>query len=89
MTAGMADRPAEEETLGEFLDAASSAPSALLVDGEAGIGKTTLWRAGLERACDRGFQAPAPNSPAPGLGHRHETGLRPPSNEWPNSRRQG
>jgi DNA-binding CsgD family transcriptional regulator len=63
MTAGMADRPAEEETLGEFLDAASSAPSALLVDGEAGIGKTTLWRAGLERACDRGFQAPAPNSP--------------------------
>jgi predicted ATPase len=42
MTAGMADRPAEEEALGEFLDAASSAPSALLVDGEAGIGKTTL-----------------------------------------------
>jgi len=42
MTAGMADRPAEEETLGEFLDAASSAPSALLVDGEAGIGKTTI-----------------------------------------------
>ena len=29
MTAGMADRPAEEEPLGEFLDAGSSAPSAL------------------------------------------------------------
>jgi hypothetical protein len=27
----LADRPAEEEALGEFLDAASSAPSALLV----------------------------------------------------------
>jgi predicted ATPase len=52
---GMASRPIEEEALSEFLDSASSTPSALLVDGEAGIGKTTLWLAGLEQARGRGF----------------------------------
>src|SRR5262245_7993944 len=56
MSVGMASRPAEEQALGEFLAAAESAPSALLVEGEAGIGKTTLWRAGLARARDRGFR---------------------------------
>ena len=52
----MASRPIEEAALNEFLDAAASAPAALLVDGEAGIGKTTLWVAGLQRARDRGFR---------------------------------
>jgi DNA-binding CsgD family transcriptional regulator len=56
MTAGMVSRPTEEEALSEFLDSASSRPSALLVDGEAGIGKTTVWLAGLEQARDRGFR---------------------------------
>ncbi len=56
MTPGMASRPSEEEALSEFLDSASSTPSALLVDGEAGIGKSTVWLAGLERARDRGFR---------------------------------
>jgi DNA-binding CsgD family transcriptional regulator len=56
MTGGMASRPAEEQALGEFLAAAASAPSALLLDGDAGIGKTTLWLSGLQRARDRGFQ---------------------------------
>jgi DNA-binding NarL/FixJ family response regulator len=37
MSAGMASRPTEEQALSEFLDSASSTPSALLVDGEAGI----------------------------------------------------
>jgi DNA-binding NarL/FixJ family response regulator len=55
MTAGMASRPTEEQALSEFLDSAVDAPSALLVDGEAGIGKTTVWLAGLQRARDRGF----------------------------------
>jgi DNA-binding CsgD family transcriptional regulator len=52
----MASRPAEEQALGEFLAVAATAPSALLVDGEAGIGKTTLLQAGLVRADDRGFR---------------------------------
>ncbi len=52
----MASRPPEEEALREFLDSASTAPSALLLDGEAGIGKTTVWLAGLKRARDRGFR---------------------------------
>jgi hypothetical protein len=56
MTAGMASRPAEEEALGDFFGAATNSPSALLVDGEAGIGKTTIWLAGLEQARDRGFR---------------------------------
>jgi DNA-binding CsgD family transcriptional regulator len=56
MTAGMASRPAEEQALGEFLAAAANAPSALVVDGEAGIGKTTLLLAGLARARDRRFR---------------------------------
>src|SRR4029453_2954947 len=30
--------------------------AALLIDGEAGIGKTTLWRATLDLAAERGFQ---------------------------------
>src|ERR1700682_13682 len=56
MSGPMASRPPEEEALSEFLDSASTAPSALLLDGEAGIGKTTVWLAGLKRARDRGFR---------------------------------
>jgi predicted ATPase len=51
----MVNRPSEEEALSEFLDSASNTPSALLIDGEAGIGKTTVWLAGLEQARDRGL----------------------------------
>ena len=34
---------------------AADGPAALVIDGEAGIGKTTLWRTGLARARDAGF----------------------------------
>ena len=33
-----------------FLDPARAGPAALVISGEAGIGKTTLWEAGLEAA---------------------------------------
>src|SRR5438105_2974990 len=32
-------------------------PAALLIDGEAGIGKTVLWREAIRRATTRGFRA--------------------------------
>ena len=46
-----------DEELGEldaFLDAASTGPAALVLSGEAGIGKTLLWEAGVEHARQRG-----------------------------------
>ncbi|MGV0873214.1 AAA family ATPase [Mycolicibacterium sp. XJ879] len=56
MPAYLAHRPAEEATVAEFLDSASSTPSALLIEGDAGIGKTTLWLAAAESARHRGFR---------------------------------
>jgi predicted ATPase len=41
--------------LDAFLDRASSSLAALSVTGPAGIGKSTIWRAGADRASDRGF----------------------------------
>ena len=46
----------EARTVGGFLDSAASEPSALLIEGEPGIGKTTLWLAAHELARDRGFR---------------------------------
>ena len=31
-------------------------PTALLIDGEAGIGKTILWQEGIQRAETRGYR---------------------------------
>jgi DNA-binding CsgD family transcriptional regulator len=40
-----------------FLDeAADGAAAALVLEGEAGIGKTSVWREGVERARNRGFR---------------------------------
>lgn len=38
------------------LDAAREGPVLLVLEGEAGIGKTVLWRAGVEEARSRGFR---------------------------------
>ncbi|MGE2689682.1 AAA family ATPase [Mycolicibacterium pulveris] len=56
MPAYLAHRPAEEAAVAEFLDCACSTPSALLIEGDAGIGKTTLWTAAAVRASRRGFR---------------------------------
>src|ERR671918_2154311 len=48
-----------DEELGAFaaiLEAPEALPAALVLEGEAGIGKTTLWRAGVERARALGFR---------------------------------
>lgn len=39
-----------------FLSGAREGPANLLLEGEAGIGKTTLWRAGVERARELGLR---------------------------------
>jgi DNA-binding CsgD family transcriptional regulator len=53
---GAESRPLEGRTVGGFLASATSEPSALLIEGEPGIGKTTLWLATQELARDRGFR---------------------------------
>ena len=44
-----------DRAVDEFLTAATSRPSALVIEGQAGIGKTTLWLSALDRAHERGF----------------------------------
>lgn len=48
-------RPAESRAVEDFLAAAVEEPSALVLEGEAGIGKTTVWLAAVEEAVRRGF----------------------------------
>lgn len=49
-------REQELEELGRFLDAVERLPAALVLEGSPGIGKTVLWRAGLDLARARGFR---------------------------------
>jgi predicted ATPase len=55
--AGVVGRSAEFRAIADFVAAANDQPAGLLVEGEAGIGKTTLWLAALEQARARGFHA--------------------------------
>lgn len=45
-----------EHAVADFLACASKRPCALVVEGEAGIGKTTFWLAAQEQARQYGFQ---------------------------------
>jgi ATP/maltotriose-dependent transcriptional regulator MalT len=49
-------RPVEASAVAEFLASASRDPSGLLVEGEPGIGKTTLWLAAVDQAHERGMR---------------------------------
>jgi ATP/maltotriose-dependent transcriptional regulator MalT len=49
-------RPTESRTIASFLASAAIEPSALLIEGEPGIGKTTLWLEALELARGNGFR---------------------------------
>ena len=48
-------RETELAAVGEGLQ--PSAPRLIVISGEAGIGKTTMWEAALERASATGFRA--------------------------------
>jgi ATP/maltotriose-dependent transcriptional regulator MalT len=56
MPADVVSRHAEARAVAVFLTSAASRPSALVVEGEPGIGKTVLWSAGVEQARERGFR---------------------------------
>jgi DNA-binding CsgD family transcriptional regulator len=48
-------RDGELVAVERFLDGVPSGPSALVLEGSAGIGKTTLWQAAIKRAAARGY----------------------------------
>ncbi len=54
MTSGVVGREAELAEVEGFLGTATGGFAALVLEGEAGIGKTTVWREGLRRAQERG-----------------------------------
>jgi DNA-binding NarL/FixJ family response regulator len=49
-------RSLDDAAVGDLLTAAKERPSALLIQGEAGIGKTTFWQSAVDRARERGFR---------------------------------
>jgi AAA ATPase domain len=56
MTVGIVGRDEELASLRAFVDEAREAPAALVLEGEPGIGKSTLWLASVEHARARGLR---------------------------------
>ena len=56
MSGGLVGRSAELRAVADFLKSMAERPSALGTEGEAGIGKTTLWSAAVQQARERGFR---------------------------------
>ena len=54
-TSEVVGRESEIDSVHAFSDAVPRGPVALVIQGEAGIGKTTLWRAGIADAGERGL----------------------------------
>ena len=53
---GIVGRRVELDAVGRFLDGLPAGPSALVIEGEAGIGKTTLWLEAVSAAEARGYR---------------------------------
>jgi DNA-binding CsgD family transcriptional regulator len=53
---GALSRSAELAALSDFMADATTQPSGLIIAGEAGIGKTTVWISGVDRARAQGFR---------------------------------
>lgn len=56
MTGEIIGRDAELSVVQAFLDRPAEGLSALVLEGDAGIGKSTLWQAGVAAARERSFQ---------------------------------
>jgi hypothetical protein len=56
MSASVRSGSAQSHAVADFLTSASSGPSALVIEGQAGIGKTTLWLSAVDEARLRGYQ---------------------------------
>ncbi len=74
MAVEIVGREKELGVLSAFLDRAAAGPAALVLEGEAGIGKSTLWLAGVEAAREGGLRvlSSRPAEAERGLAH---TGL--------------
>jgi DNA-binding CsgD family transcriptional regulator len=55
-TSAIVGRDEELALIAAFLEAPAQLPAALLLEGEAGIGKSTAWRHGIELAGANGFR---------------------------------
>lgn len=64
-------REKELASLNGFITGIGGEPAALVLEGEAGIGKSTLWQAGVEQARARGLRvlSSRPAEAERGLGH--------------------
>jgi len=71
MTVEIVGRDEELRSLSAFLDRTTEGPAALVLEGEAGIGKSTLWLAGVEAARERGYRvlSSRPAEAEQGLAH--------------------
>src|SRR5262249_14492914 len=56
MRVSIASRDAELGAITRFLDSLAAGSEILVLEGEPGIGKTTLWLAAVEQARERGFR---------------------------------
>ena len=56
MSVSVIGRSTEAEAVAAFLDSVADEPTALVVEGEPGIGKTTVWLSTLKTARKRGFR---------------------------------
>lgn len=56
VSVGVVSRSAEFRAIAEFLGSTDVRPTGLLMHGDPGIGKTTLWLVALEQARARGFR---------------------------------
>jgi len=56
MTGSIVGRDPELASLGAFLESVEAGAAALVLEGEAGVGKTTLWAETVARAQEQGFR---------------------------------